>query len=166
MLWYLLPILLVLLVSAKILWDWKFSDCPFHTPLPHPYRDRNSQEEVWKHRCQGDALDRADALLRTLCDAFSFNSDDRYRFAPTDRIRDIYQACYPRWRFWIVGDSMEIESLCIDLSRKFAVEAGSWHADITLGEIVRMMQTPMKAVPKMTTNENDPSSISRQGRKA
>ena len=42
---------------------------------------------------------------------------------------------------------MEIESLCIDLSRKFAVEEGNWHANITLGEIVTMMQTPMKAVP-------------------
>ena len=84
-------------------------------------------------------MDKADVVLRTLCEAFSFNPDDRYCFAPTDRIMDIYQACYPRWRFWRISDCMEIESLTMDLSRRFHFDDEEL-SEMTLGEMVELME--------------------------
>jgi hypothetical protein len=79
-----------------------------------------------------------------MCEAFGCNPDDRYRFAPTDRLVDVYRACYPRWKFWNVGDNMEIESLMLELSRKFSVDDEDWSTDITLGEIIGMMQSALE----------------------
>jgi hypothetical protein len=79
-----------------------------------------------------------------MCEAFGFNPDDRYRLAPTDRLVDVYRACYPRWTFWNVGDNMEIESLMLDLGRWFSVDDKDWSTDITLGEIVGMMQSALE----------------------
>jgi len=63
--------------------------------------------------------EKADALLTMLCEAFSFNPDVRYQFAPTDRIMDVYRVCYPRWMFWRIADATEIESLMMDFSTRF-----------------------------------------------
>jgi hypothetical protein len=142
MTWYLLPMLLLLLVAASVLRDWRQSGRLFCAPLPRPLRNRHSQVGKWKQICPDGTIDKADALLLTLCEAFSFNPDDRYTFAPTDRLVDVYRACYPRWKFWNVGDNMEIESLMLELSRKYAVDDEGWSTDITLGEIVGMIQSP------------------------
>lgn len=146
MTWYLLPILLLLLVSASILWDWRQSGRLFCGPLPRPFRDRQSQVAAWKQICPDETIEKADALLLIMCEVFGFNSDDRYRLAPTDRLMDVYRACYPRWKFWNVGDNMEIESLMLDLSRRFSVGDACWHSDMTLGEIVGMMQPSPESV--------------------
>jgi hypothetical protein len=122
-------------VSISVFVDWRRSRRMFCTPIPRPYRDRDSQENVWRQR-YGEPLVEADTVLMLLCDAFLFNSDDRYKFAPDDRISDIYRACYPRWKVWKLGDSLEIESLMMDLSKRFGVETSGWHTDISLGEVV------------------------------
>jgi hypothetical protein len=44
---------------------------------------------------------------------FSFNPDDRYKFSPDDQIMEICRALYPRWKFWQLGDSLEIATLMI-----------------------------------------------------
>ena len=149
MTWYLLPILLLLLLAvASILWDWRQSGRLFCGPLPRPFRNRQSQVGTWKQICPDGTIDKADALLLIMCEAFGFNPDDRYRFSPTDRLVDVYRACYPRWKFWSVGDNMEIESLMLELSRKLAVDEEDWSTDITLGEIVEMMQSPLEEEPR------------------
>jgi hypothetical protein len=135
---YIVLAVMAALVAAGILWDsWK-SRRLFRRPMPAPYRDRASQKVAWQQRC-GERLAEADALLTVLCDAFSFNSDDRYRFGPDDRITDIYRACYPRWKFWQIGDSMEMESLMLDLERQFGIETEAWRPDITLGDVVELV---------------------------
>lgn len=54
-------------------------------------------------------MKNADALLRMLREAFSFNPSDRYYVVPDDRIVDVYRTCYPRWQIWEIADSMELE---------------------------------------------------------
>ena len=73
-----------------------------------------------------------------LCDALPFNPDDRYQFAPIDRIMDVYRACYPRWRFWKLGDSMEVETLMMDFQRRFQLDDAELY-EMTLGEIAELM---------------------------
>lgn len=78
MIWYLLLVLLALLIASGILWESWRSGRLFCGPLPRPYRDRQSQESVWRDACRNEDREKADVLLHMLCDAFSFNPDDRY----------------------------------------------------------------------------------------
>lgn len=139
--WYYLPTLLVLVIAANILRDWWLSGRLFCAPLPSPYRNRQPQLAVWKQTCHKEELDKADALLEALCEAFAFDPDDRYHFAPTDRIMEVYQACYPRWRFWKISDCMEIESLMMDLQRRFQLNDAEV-SEMLLAEVVAMMKSP------------------------
>jgi hypothetical protein len=81
-------------------------------------------------------MEKADTVLRMLCEAFLFNWDNRYMFAPDDRLQDIYQSCYPRWKFWRLGDSMELESLSLALRNEFGIEIVEHCPEITLGGLV------------------------------
>lgn len=105
------------------------------------FRGRQSQEVDWKQSFHSEELDKADALLETLCEAFSFKLDHRYQFAPTDRIMDIYQACYPRWRFWKISDCMEIESLTMDIQRRFQLNDAEV-SELQLAEWVKLIKLP------------------------
>ncbi len=124
------------LIAAGILWDSWRSGRAFRTPLPQPYRRRLPQEAEWRQRYTDEAMAKADALLSRLCDFFTFNPDDRFRFVPGDRIQDIYRRCYPRWKFWQLGDSMEIESLGMWLEREFGIDLAHEYPEITLGDVV------------------------------
>lgn len=135
---YIVLAVLAALMAAGILWGWWKSGRLFRKPMPAPYRDRESQKVAWQQRC-GAMLGDADAVLTLFCDAFSFNPDDRYKFGPDDRIIDIYRACYPRWKFWQIGDSMELESLMLDLKRQFGIEAEAWRPEISVGDIVELV---------------------------
>jgi len=130
-------IVIVALVALSLLWDWRRSGRIFRAPIPRPYRDRDSQEDVWRRRYDGK-LDEADILLTMLCDAFLFNPDDRYKFGPDDQVMDIYRACYPRWKVWRVADDMEVESLMVDLDEEFGTDIADRLEDITLGQIVEL----------------------------
>ena len=102
------------------------------------YRNRDSQEAAWR-QCCSEKIGEADAVLTMLCEAFEFNPDDRYKFGPDDRITDIYRACYPRWKVWRLGNSMEIESLVIDLDKRYGFEVEEWLWESSLGEIVELV---------------------------
>ena len=136
---YWILILLVVLVGGIILWDSRRSRRLFCVPLPRAFRDREPQATAWRNTFDDALLKKADAFLSMLCDAFSFNPDDRYQFAPDDRIMDVYHACYPRWMFWRIGDSMEIETLMMDLSRRFQFDDEEL-SEMMLGEIVELMK--------------------------
>jgi hypothetical protein len=124
------------LVSLEICWKSWRSGRAFCIPLPRPYQNRESQDDIWRQRYRGGKLTTADVVLKMFCDAFAFNPKDRYKFVPDDRIMDIYQSVYPRWRFWLACDSMEIESFMMDLDKEFGIEVPQESCDITLGEIV------------------------------
>lgn len=136
---YWILILLVVLVGGIILWDCGRSRRLFCVPLPRAFRDREPQTTAWRKTCDDALLKKADAFLFMLCEAFSFNPDDRYQFSPDDRIMDVYSACYPRWMFWRIADSMEIETLMMDLSARFHLDDAE-SSEMTLGELVELME--------------------------
>ena len=129
-----LAVLLAILVwgAISVLWDWRRSGRVLCFPIPCPYRDRESQEGVWR-QCCGEKVGEADQVLAILCEAFGFNPDDRYRFRPDDKVKEIYRACYPRWK---VADMMEIESLMMDIEKRYGVEVEDWLWESPLVEIV------------------------------
>jgi len=130
-------VVIVALAALGVLWDSWRSGRAFCTPIPRPYRNRDSQEAVWQDR-YGERLSDADAVLTMLCEAFEFNPDDRYKFGPDDQVTDIYGARYPRWKGCWSGDSMEIESLMMDLDKQYGIEIEDWRPDISLGDIVEL----------------------------
>ena len=136
---YWILILLAVLVGGIILWDFRRSRRLFCVPLPRPFRGRESQATAWRKIGDEALLEKADAFLSMLCEAFSFNPDDRYQLARDDPIMDVYHACYPRWMFWRIADSMESESLIMDLSRRFDFDDEEL-SELTLGEIVGLIQ--------------------------
>ena len=135
---YIIMALIAALAVVSILWASWGSGRLFREPIPSLYRDRETQQTAWQQR-YGDMLVEADAVLTVFCDAFSFNADDRYKFGPDDRITDIYGACYPRWKFWQIGDSMEVESLMLDVKRQFGIELEAWWPEISLGDVVGLV---------------------------
>jgi hypothetical protein len=130
-------VMIVALVGLGILWDSWRSGRAFCTPIPRPYKGRGSQETAWRDRC-GEGLGEADAVLTILCEAFGFNSDDRYKFGPDDQVMGIYRGRYPRWKVWEWGDSMEIESLMMALDTQYGIDVPDWRPDISLGDIVEL----------------------------
>ena len=130
-------VVIVALVALGVLWDSWRSGRAFCTPIPRPYEGRGSQEAVWRDRC-GDGLGEADSVVTLLCDAFSFNPDDRFTFGPDDQVMDIYGACYPRWKLWQLGDSMEVESLMMNLDKQHGIAVEDWRPDISLGDLVEL----------------------------
>ncbi|MDY0170544.1 MAG: hypothetical protein RBS80_28650 [Thermoguttaceae bacterium] len=121
------------LVVVAVGWDSWRSGKAFCSPIPRRFRDRESQEAIWQERIPGETQATADAILRMLCDAFTFNPDDRYKFWPDDRYCDIYQARYPWWK---VADCMETEWFGMELEKRFGIDISERLSTITLGEIV------------------------------
>jgi hypothetical protein len=142
---YILFAVIVAVVVAGLLWDWRLSGRMFRVPIPYPYRDRTSQEAIWRERYGAEHFLHVERILRAFCDAFMFNPKDRYKFAPDDRLQDIYRACYPRWKIWRLGDSMEIESLTISLEKQNGLELRDYGPDVTLGALVALAIKRQKA---------------------
>lgn len=138
---YVIPAFFVVVIVMAVFWDWWRSKRMFCVPLPRPFRHRDSQRADWRQNYHDDMQDKADALLRIVCDVFGFNPDDRYQFASTDRIKDIYRAYYPRWKFWNIADSLELEGLMSELGKQFGVADEDWHPNITLGELLKSMKS-------------------------
>jgi hypothetical protein len=133
-------------IAVGLLWDWWHSGWLGRRPIPRPYRNRASQEALWRERYQGNQLLKAEHILALVCDAFMFNTDYRYLFAPEDRLLDVYRACYPRWK---IADSMELESLMMDLDKEDTIELPD-NPDITLGDLVNL------AIKKQQSGTNAP----------
>ncbi len=141
----------VTLVTAGIVRDVWRSGRVFRSPIPRPFGNRHSQEAVWRQRYPEERLATADTVLRMVCDAFTFNPDDRYQFAPDDRVHDIYRARYPWWKLWQLGDMREIDSLVSHLSRDLGIDISQKYPDITLGDIVGLVGKTNRA-DAMTSN--------------
>jgi len=135
---YILLAVVLAAVVGGLLWDWRRSGRMFRVPIPPPYRNRTSQEAVWQERYSDARLLHVERILSALCDAFMFNPEDRYKFSPDDRLQDIYRACYPRWKIWQFGDSMEIESLIMILEKEDGIEILNYCPEISLGDLVEL----------------------------
>ena len=101
-------------------------------PVPRPYRDRTSQHSAWDDRYQHVPPAEVEHVILSICDAFLFHPDNRDKFAPDDRLLDVYRACYPRRWYWLQGDCMEIENIMIALG----IHSDALHPETSLGDLV------------------------------
>ncbi|OHB85301.1 MAG: hypothetical protein A2V98_17925 [Planctomycetes bacterium RBG_16_64_12] len=131
-------LVVLVLFGLELIWNRRRTGRLFCVPIPRPYRNRDSQEGIWQERYGHDKSADIDAVLTSFCEAFSFNSDDRYKFGPDDQVMDIYRALYPRWKFWQLADSMEIESLTMDLRKQYGFCVEEWRPDTSLADLVEL----------------------------
>ena len=129
---------LVVYVALALAWSWWRTGSFGARVAPARYRNRGSQEAVWRDRYSGASLEVADRVLCAVCDAFRFAAKDCFLFAPDDKVAEIYRAVYPRWRIWLLqfGDEMELESLLLDLDREFGLDEFPLDKETTIGRIV------------------------------
>jgi propanediol dehydratase small subunit len=93
----------------------------------------------WKRRFPHASKPELREFLDIFVEAFGFRRGWRSYFAPDDRVMDVYRTLYP-----VRGtpDGIELESLVTELRRRYGVDLlGSWHEDITLGEIYERTHT-------------------------
>lgn len=107
--------------------------------LPRRYVDRGDQRSVWQELFTAEEMIHVDAMLRVVCQSFLLSEDDRYHFSPSDTVADVYRSLYPRWRFWRIGDMMELETLFLSLEHDFGVDVSRLHAGIELSELVAIL---------------------------
>jgi hypothetical protein len=81
-------------------------------------------------------MQHVDWLLSAICEAFGFPTESRYQLAPDDRLNEIYRSRYPRWKFWELGDSLELETLAMEVEKRLGDCDPKLFA-LPLGEIAR-----------------------------
>lgn len=104
---------------------------------------RRNMIKYWSRTCTGknwkDRFPNVPALeireyLEDFVDAFAFSSKKRLKFAPDDKIMEIYKAQYPEK--CLLADSYEIETLAFILKDKYRIDLHEIETpDMTLGEL-------------------------------
>lgn len=135
-------------VESELLWKGWQSGRIGRELMPQPYRDRESLRDLWHQRFSEQSMERADAVLNVVCDAFLFNPGHRYKLSPDDTILSIYLARYPDIDSWLwqqlVGyDIKEIETVLESLNKRLGFQESYFRRDMTIAEIVEMCSTPM-----------------------
>ena len=120
----------------------------FRTHLPTVFLDRASQKAIWEQE-HAERLEDVEWLLGTVCQSFGFPLDSRYQFSPRDQLIDIYRSRYPRWKFRKLGDSLELETVIMEIEKRL----GSCNTELyslSLGEIVRRSATKQSSTHERT----------------
>jgi propanediol dehydratase small subunit len=87
----------------------------------------------WRRRFPEASKSEIREFLDIFTEAFGFKQSWRLCFTPDDRVMDIYRTLYPGR---IVPDHLELESLVMDLQKKYRVDIlASWREDITLADL-------------------------------
>jgi hypothetical protein len=143
-----LGIVLAPALTALVLgWQSWRSGRAFRCLMPRFYRNRESQEQLWRQYFGDEAMPRVDRVLTIICDSFAFNPDHRYHLSPSDLIMDIYRGCHlPRWLQWLDCDAREIEDLLNYLHRDFGFEQSQWHYGLTIGHIAEFVERAQTSV--------------------
>ncbi len=93
--------------------------------LIHELTSRKRLQKYWSRSCMGRqwrrsfpdcSKDEIRAFLELFVDAFAFSSSRRLKFAPNDKVIDVYRALYPPGSSC---DSMELECFLINLEKTY-----------------------------------------------
>lgn len=100
--------------------------------LPAPYNSRSCCGNNWKKAFPDRKSEEIRQFLSLFTSAFSFKSEYRLKFMPTDRVMDIYQSLYP-----VRGvDAMELETLKKNIESVYQLDFDRiWSERLTLGEL-------------------------------
>jgi propanediol dehydratase small subunit len=110
--------------------------------------ERRLMQHYWRRACTGKSWRKRfpatpkieiREFLDVFVETFGFADKQRFRFAPDDRVLDVYRTLYP-----VRGsaDAMELESLVGALEKKYRVAIlGTWREDITLGDLFQQTRS-------------------------
>lgn len=101
------------------------------------YWSRSCTGRQWRQRFPDVPKQDIRAFLQTFVDAFSFESNHRLKFYPTDKVLDVYQTVYPP--YWPY-DAMELEDFAYMLESEYGIDfAKVWQPEKTsLGDLFEM----------------------------
>ena len=100
------------------------------------YWDRVCAGMDWRHAFPEADKDNIRKYLQVFVDAFAFRNSTKLQFRPSDKIIDIYHACYPV-KGW--PDSLELETFAMMVEKTYHVDlAKEWNPEMTLGQVYTM----------------------------
>ena len=100
------------------------------------YWDRTCTGAEWRSRFPNVPKNEIRKFLQTFVDGFAFKDQQRLKFAPDDKVMDIYRALYPS-EGWL--DSLEIETFSENLKKEYDFDlAKVTDPDVTLGQLFAM----------------------------
>jgi len=110
--------------------------------LVHERTCRKRLQKYWSRSCMGREWRRSfprcskediRTFLELFVDAFAFSSSRRLKFAPTDKVIDVYRALYPPGT---LCDSIELECFLMNLEKTYGENLfDNCTPDNTLGDI-------------------------------
>jgi len=120
---------LALVVGAVVLSTF------FVDGLPASIRERKCQGAAWRRAFPGAPKEAIREFLSVFVDAFAFRTNERLKFAPEDKVIEIYRSVYPKK--WL-PDALELETFAEDLEKRFGFRLESvWNDQLTLGDVFR-----------------------------
>ena len=103
--------------------------------LPASIRERKCQGAAWRRAFPGAPKEAIREFLSVFVDAFAFRTNERLKFAPEDKVFEIYRSVYPKK--WL-PDALELETFAKDLEKRFGFRLEPvWNDQLTLGDVFR-----------------------------
>lgn len=97
----------------------------------------------WRERFPEAPKEDIREFLREFTEAFGFGKKRALKFAPDDKIGEIYRTRYPTAG---LPDRLEMVDFALMLERRYGVDmTGRWREDVTLGDIFAMTQEKGRA---------------------
>jgi propanediol dehydratase small subunit len=102
------------------------------------YWDRHCTGADWLNRFPNSPKDEIRRFLQAFAEGFAFKDQQRLKFAPDDKVMDVYRALYPS-EGWL--DSLEIETFSKNLQKEYNFDlAKVTDPDVTLGQLFEMIR--------------------------
>lgn len=109
------------------------------------YWDRVCAGRDWRREFSDATKDEIRKRLQVFVDAFAFRESRKLKFRPSDKIIDIYRACYP-----VKGgpNSLELESFAMMVEKTYHLDlTKEWNPEMTLGQVFTMTRKPRMPTP-------------------
>lgn len=101
------------------------------------YWGRTCTGADWLSRFPNVPKDEIRRFLQAFVDGFSFRDQQRLKFAPDDKLMDVYRALYPS-KEW--PDALELETFSKNLEKEYGFGLSKiTDPDITLGQLFAMI---------------------------
>ena len=102
------------------------------------YWDRVCTGAKWRRRFPNIPKEEIRRFLEAFIDGFAFKSNQRLKFAPDDKVMDIYRTLYPS-KDW--PDALELETFANNLQKTYGFDLSQVHDEnATLGQIFEMIK--------------------------
>ncbi|AVS88116.1 hypothetical protein C8238_07565 [Paracidovorax avenae] len=115
---------------------------------PGPFRSRRCQGRAWRRAFPHAGNEEIRDFLAMFAGSFLLHAGERLRFAPEDRILDIYTARYPR-KGGLGVDAMELEVLALEARGRYGVDLEAALSEhLTLGNLFAACRSRERRPPR------------------